>query len=182
MKTFLPVLTVAAAIAVSPAALAEGWYADGGYTHVTTDVDTGAGSADIDLGAISGRVGYDINPNFAVEGELAVGVNDESATQGAVTASLGLNYLVGAYGKAQIPVAENINLFARVGYGSAEVEVSVPTVSFADDADGFAWGVGGEMFFDGRNGFRIEYTQFDFDNTDADVFGVFYVRRFGGGR
>lgn len=173
MKTFLPTLLVTAAVAFTPAALAEGWYADGGYTHITTDVDTGAGSADIDLGAISGRVGYTLNPNFAVEGELAVGVNDEEATQGAVTASLGLNYLVGAYGKAQVAVAENVNLFARAGIVNAELEAEVTGLGSASDSEtGAGYGVGGTVDVAENIYVRGDYTRYDIDDVEADAFTI----------
>ncbi|MCR9193382.1 MAG: porin family protein [Hyphomonas sp.] len=173
MKTFLPTLMVTAALAVSPAALAEGWYADGGYTHVTTDVDTGVGSADIDLGALSGRLGYDFHPNFGVEGELAFGVNDEEATQGGVTASLGLNYLVGAYGKAQLPVAENINLFARAGIVQAELEAEVTGLGSASDSEtGAGYGVGGTVDVAENIYIRGDYTRYDIEDVEADAFTI----------
>ena len=173
MKTFLPALMVTAAVAVSPTALAQGWYADAGYTHITTDVDAGTSSADIDLGAISGRVGYDINPNFGFEGELAVGVNDEEATEGDITASLGLNYLVGAYGKAQLPVAENVNLFARAGVVNAELEAEVTGLgSTSDSKTGAGFGVGGTVDINERFYVRGDYTRYDIEDFEADAFTV----------
>nr|WP_070961125.1 porin family protein [Hyphomonas sp. Mor2] len=173
MKTFLPALMATAAIALSPAALAEGWYADAGYTHITSDVDTGAGSADIDLGALSGRLGYDFTPNFGVEGELAFGVNDEEATQGGVTASLGLNYLVGAYGKAQVPVAENVNLFARAGVVNAELEAEVTGLGSTSDSEtGAAFGVGGTVDINERFYVRGDYTRYDIEDVEADAFTI----------
>ena len=36
------------------------------------------------------------------------------------------------------------------------------------------------MFFAGNNGVRVDYTRFDFEDGEADVFGLSYVRRFGG--
>ena len=173
MKTFLPALMITAAMAVTPTALAEGWYADAGYTHLTADLEVGTSSADIDLGAISGRVGYDINPNFGVEGELAIGVNDEEATEGGVTASLGLNYLVGAYGKAQLPVAENVNLFARAGIVNAELEVEVTGLgSVSDSETGAGYGFGGTVDINERFYVRGDYTRYDIEDLEADAFTI----------
>ncbi len=47
--------------------------------------------------------------------------------------------------------------------------------------DSVNYGVGGEYFFDGKNGVRVDYTRFDFQKSgaaDADTWSVGYVRRF----
>ena len=173
MKKFLPTLLAATVVIMAPAAMAEGWYADGGYTFVTTDVNVGGTSADIDLGAITGHLGYDFNQNFGVEGEAAFGVNDENATQGGVTSSLSLNYLVGAYGKAQVPVGENVNLFARAGIVNAELEASVSGIGSATDTEtGAGYGVGGTFAFNQNMYVRGDYTRYDIEDLDADAFTI----------
>lgn len=184
MKGHFMLRTLVSASALALVAAGSSFADDGDFFYSIgySSVDITETGLDVGLGAITLRSGYEFTDHFGFEGQIDIGVNGDTVSVLATPVDVELNYGYSFFAVARAPVAENINLFARVGYGSAEVEVSVPTVSFADDADGFAWGVGGEMFFDERNGFRIEYTQFDFDNTDADVFGVSYVRRFGGGR
>ena len=44
--------------------------------------------------------------------------------------------------------------------------------------EGFAYGVGGKFFLDGKNGARIDFTKYDLDVGDVDVWSIGYVRRF----
>ena len=119
MKKYVPLLVTAVAVLAAPAATAEGWYIDAGYSFINIDVDVDGYSADIDLGAIGGQFGYDITPYLGIEGEGLIGVQDEEASEGGITASLGLNYLVGAYGKLQAPLGDRLNVFARAGIVNA---------------------------------------------------------------
>lgn len=57
MKAFIPAVLASAMVLAAPAAQAENWYVDGGYSFVNIDIDTYAGSADIDLGAVGGQMG-----------------------------------------------------------------------------------------------------------------------------
>jgi outer membrane immunogenic protein len=142
-------------------------YGTVGYAHVDTDA--------ADLGAIQARLGARFHPNFGVEGEAAFGIEDEDFAGGKVE----LNHQLGVYGVAFLPLNENVDLLARVGYSTAEIEASAPGVSFSDDDSGWAFGVGGQYFFDGVNGVRVDYTRHEYDDgVDADVWGIAYSRRF----
>ncbi|MBR9833599.1 MAG: porin family protein [Alphaproteobacteria bacterium] len=164
MKKFLPALLAAGAVAVSPAAFAEGWYADIGYTHSSADSDLG----DIDLGAISARGGYDITENFAVELEGALGVADEDI----LGANVELNYLIGAFGKAQVPVSDRVDLFARAGVVNGEIEASGGGFSASDSETGFGIGVGGTMDLANNFYLRGDYTRYDIEDYEADAFTI----------
>lgn len=148
-------------------------YGNIGYAHV--DVE------DADLGAIQARLGARFHPNFGVEGEAAFGINDEDVTIApGVNGSLELKHQLGIYGVAFLPVNENFDLLARVGYSTAEVEANVTGLgSGSDDDSGWAFGVGGQYFFDGVNGVRVDYTRHEYDDDiDADIWSVAYSRRF----
>lgn len=176
----LALASLAAILAAAPAvAQGTGFYADGGYTFIGIDADAGDASVDVDLGAISGHVGYEFTPNFGVEGELAIGVDDEEASFEGGEASLGLNYLVGAYGRAQFPVTPNINLFARAGVVNAELEVEVTGLGSESDSEtGAGFGAGADFFFDANNGVRLDYTRYDIEDLEADAFTIAYKRKF----
>lgn len=142
-------------------------YGTVGYAHVDTDV--------ADLGAIQARLGAKFHPNFGVEGEAAFGIDDEDVGIGSVE----LKHQLGIYGVGFLPVNENFDLLARVGYSTAEVKASAPGISVSGDDSGWAFGVGGQYFFDGVNGVRVDYTRHEYDDgVDADVWGIAYSRRF----
>lgn len=141
----------AAMLALAPAAHAE-WYAGLGYTQY--DYDGG------DLGGVTGRLGYRVNPNFAVEGEASTGVEGDNGVD--------LNYNAGAYAVGIVPVTQSFDVFGRVGYQTTEVDTP-----FGDaDDDGLGYGVGATWRPQAsRFGVRADYTRFDGDE-EADTFSL----------
>jgi hypothetical protein len=146
---------------------------------------TGIHTSGADLGAIDLRAAANFGKYVGVEGEAAFGVNDQSGNVSGVSTKLHLNDEYAIYGVARYPVIANGNLFARIGYGHSDIKgtASLNGVSASQTVgvDSFNYGVGGEYFFDGKNGVRVDYTRFDFQKSgaaDADTWSVGYVRRF----
>lgn len=177
-----PLIVLAALATVSAPALAQGLYADAGYTFITIDVEEEGASGEVELGAISGRVGYNFSEWIAVEAEGAIGVEDEEASFAGVTAEVGLNYLVGAYLKGQVPLGERINLYARAGFVQAELEAEVSGGGFSESDSasetGAGYGAGAEVFVTNNLGIRGDYTRYDIEDTEADAFTVAAIFRF----
>jgi opacity protein-like surface antigen len=166
------VLTAAASVAVlaAPAFAQESnFYGNVGYSHISTD--------DADLGAIALRGGVDFNQNFGAEIEGAFGINDEEFDIGGTTANLELKHSIGAFAVGKMPVSPMVDLFGRVGYVNVELEASGAGTTVSDDDSALAFGVGGQFALDDKNGIRVGYTNYDFDES-ADVFDVAYVRQF----
>jgi outer membrane immunogenic protein len=154
MKKFalMAAVAVAAMVAVPTAAHAE-WYAGAGYTNFDAD---GA-----DIGAATGRLGYRFNPNFAVEGEGSVGLDDEDGVE--------LNHNVGAYAVGILPVTSNFDLHGRVGY--QQTEVGTPVGDFDDD--GIGYGVGATYRFTPNVGVRADWTRMEGDDeAEADAISI----------
>lgn len=149
------------------------WYGTAGYTHLDGD--------DADLGAITGRVGARLNPNFAVEGEASVGVRDDDITVAGVNGSVEHDYDLAAYAVGVLPVSPNLELFGRVGYGTTSIEAKVAGFSATEDGESINYGVGATYFLDGQNGLRADWTRRDFTDDNGgelDTYGVSFVRRF----
>lgn len=144
-----------------------------GYTHF--DGDNG------NLGAITGRVGYDFTRNLGVEGEASIGVKDDDFTVAGVDGSLEHEYDAAVYGVAKLPVSENLELFGRLGYGTTKVKADIAGFEASEDGESINYGVGANYFFDGQNGVRADWTRRDFrgdDAGEADTYGLSFVRRF----
>ena len=122
-----------------------------GYTHF--DGDNG------NLGAITGRVGYDFTRNLGVEGEASIGVKDDDFTVAGVDGSLEHQYDAAVYGVAKLPVNENFELFGRLGYGTTKVKADIAGFSASEDGESINYGVGANYFIDGRNGIRADWTR-----------------------
>lgn len=170
----------ALALAAASASFADGGDFTWGVGYSAFEIGDGGQSAD--LGAVTFRSGYEFTRHFGLEGQLDIGVNDDTVIVAATPVDVELNYAASLFGIARAPVAENINLFLRGGYTTADFDASAAGFTVTSDTDGWAYGAGGEVFFDARNGFRAEYTHHDFDSSDGDVWSLTYVRRFGASR
>lgn len=165
----------AIAAAASPAAAQDagtntGWYLNlGASSHDASGVSS--------LATVDGRVGYRVNNWFAAEGEAGFGVNKKDLGSG-VDAKI--NNREGVYAVGLLPVNQNFDLFARVGWARTDVSVTGAGPStIRGSADGVSFGGGAQYFFDSKNGIRGDYTRDDFNHGDhANVWGLSYVRRF----
>ncbi|NJC40013.1 hypothetical protein GGQ87_000271 [Brevundimonas alba] len=163
-------LIAAPAMAQDPASRVTGSI---GYTQLDGD--------DGDLGAVTGRVGYDFTRNLGIEGEASVGVKDQDVTFGGVNTTLEHEYDAAVYGVAKLPLSENLELFGRVGYGTTEVKASTAGFAATEDGESVNYGVGANYFIDGRNGIRADWTRRDFQEDNGgelDTYGLSFVRRF----
>jgi len=161
-------------------------------------VNVGIDAVEFDAFNISGKIGYNINEYFGVEGQAALGVIDDKVIDDGDEIKAGIDNSFGAFGVLRFPASENFDIFARAGYAFTQVGVSSGPASIGLDFDGFAFGAGGQYMWDGLNGIRLEYTRYDnnFDEDSipgldaddiaeiedesfgADVFSLSYVRKF----
>ena len=80
----------------------------------------------------------------------------------------------------RVPVSENLELFARGGYGHTELKRDIAGSRADIGADSWNYGAGANYFVDGVNGVRADWTRRDYrDNGgEADAYSVSYIRRF----
>ncbi|CAN5629567.1 hypothetical protein BH10PSE5_BH10PSE5_11960 [soil metagenome] len=177
MKSLIALAATAAVLAVPAMASAQSlspttFYGSLGYANANID--------DVNLGAIQGRLGARFGQYVGLEAEAAAGVREDSVRVGAVNVDLKLKHQVAVYGVGYLPLNPQFDLLARVGYGNSKIEASALGSTAAGDGDSWNYGVGGQYFFDDKNGVRVDYTRHDFkDSSDnADVWAVAYTRKF----
>ena len=177
----LPLL--AAAFAVAGSAHAADLYGSLGYAQFDTKLP------DTSLGAVQGRLGARLAPHLGVEGELAIGVDDDRLGDEVYQyipdydGTQKLKGQAGVYAVGFLPLTENAEVFARLGFGRAKLNLKVSYFGQSMDADrtedAFSFGVGAQYFFAGANGIRVDYTRHEFGGRDsADAWAAAYVRRF----
>ena len=195
-KTIFAATTLLGGALLAPAASAQVGPPETG-AYVNAGVDT----LSFDAFGVSGKVGYNFNRFLGVEGQLGLGIIDDSGDVDGFDVEEGYDLFGGAFAVGRVPVTPEIDVFGRVGYYAAGLSGEVEDIEFDYDVDGFAFG-GGVQFNFGPNmmsGIRAEYTNLDVDNigdlevdgTDfdideesADEFGsgdlwsLSYVRRF----
>ena len=158
-------------------AMAEGFYAGAGLGIVQIeDEDQGISFEDSPMGWRL-IAGFDVNENFAVEGnyinsgtaeDTVLGENVEAELSAFVVSFVGL-----------MPISDTAKLVAKLGYYTGEEEVTVFGITLDEDADGFAAGAG--VRFDMANNFSIR-GDFDWYDTDLDTLwsiGVGFQYSFG---
>lgn len=179
MKTLIAVSSLAllAIAAVPAAAIAQEagtttMYGTLGYAGSTTD--------GIDLGNIQGRIGARFGKYVGIEGELGAGVKNDKTDVSGIGVKVEPQHQAAVYGVGYLPVAPNIDLFARVGYGNTKTKVSGAGTTIADDSDSWNYGVGGQYMVDAKNGVRADYTRYDYrdSSSNADVWALSYLRKF----
>lgn len=167
-----------------------GLYLEGGYTYL--DITPNGAEDGVDSNNITARLGYQFTPMFSLEGELQSGFNDgefdynvdeddfgfDDNDDGdfddiiAASGEIGVNYLVAAFARADVPISDAIQLHGRLGYGYIDLDATVTTpggqdVNIEDSADGPAGGVGATFALTDNWTLRGDYTYYDFDDTDT---------------
>ncbi|WP_300390531.1 outer membrane beta-barrel protein [Henriciella sp.] len=168
-----------------------GFYLQGGYSYL--DIKPDGADSGVDTNAITARAGYQFSPNFSIEGDITSGIDDgefdynvdeddfnfDDNNDGdfedtiAASGDVGLNYLVGLYGKASMPVTDRFDVFARAGYAYVDLDATVTTpggtdiATVEDSADGAALGAGAEFDLTESWVIRGDYTWYGFDETDT---------------
>jgi len=208
MQRLLTIGVVTAALSLTSvsasAADKDGVYATIGGTLLSTELDltdvdisgevVDFGVEDANITMLTGRLGYRLNDFFAVEGEVGFGLGGDDFDRTVPIQVLGTtanvdtnvtldvkNYYI-AFARGILPVSEQFDIFARVGYGQATAEADI-VGSFAgfsasgsaeDDASDFAYGVGAQFNFTENDGIRADYTRLE----ETNIISLAYSRRF----
>lgn len=129
---------------------------------------------DVDLGGVTGRLGWSSGGWWGLEAEASFGINDDDS--GSTNYDLQSDFA--AYVTAGVPLNEQFSVFARLGYGTTKIDV---TPGSSGSADGMAYGVGAQWNFTANDGVRLDWTQRDTDDDfgeKTDVWSISYVRKF----
>ena len=187
----------------------EGIYANIGISQLSADLDLSdlnLESNRVDLGQenvkallVNGRLGYRVNRNLAIEGDIGFGLSGDNFQRtipvdinplGVVNVDadvdLDVKSYFGIFARGILPVNEKFDLFARAGYGTAKAEAMATgrttllpgfsaTASESQSSNGFAYGVGAEYHINARHGIRIDYSSI---GNDASFIAAAYTAKF----
>lgn len=175
-------LTAAAVLALAPAA-AFAQAADSaplGGTQFYGDLGYSQLSDNADISAITGRLGARFAKYVGVEGEASTGVATDRTSVYGENDHVRLNSAYAAYAVGYLPVQPNADLFVRVGLGGSDTAINGPTISSGNFRSGLNFGAGGQYFFAGPNGVRVDYTRMNNGPTtgESNVWSLAYVRKF----
>lgn len=161
-------LGLVAASVLSSSAFAQTGYFGADFSFISAELsaDTflGTFSEDVDPTAIRLRGGVELNENFAIEGVLGLGLQDDKASDFGF--EVGLDKLFGVYAVGIIPLDRTFSLFGKLGFANVGYEDEEGDTI---DDTGASFGFGAKVNFDRRgSGMIIEYTILpDIDDEDA---------------
>ena len=138
----------------------------------------GVSSYEFDMYGVEAKLGYNFTDYFGVEGQAGVGIISDKETIAGTEFKSSVSHNFAGFGVVRIPASEQFDLFARAGYHTTRVKASSGGISASASDDGFAFGGGGQFNVNDRDGVRLEYTNYDFDGGNADVYTVSFVRKF----
>jgi hypothetical protein len=171
-RTVLAAATaVASVVAFAPSASAQ-LYGGAGLTVFQTDFD----DQDINIAAAMGRLGWEFNPFFAVEGEAAFGIAEDEVDVLGTPVDVGVDSGFGVFAVGKAPLGV-VDLFGRIGYADVTIEGSVGGFSASEDGSGMAYG-GGINFNVLILRMRAEYTRYEIDDGDVDSLGLSALLKF----
>lgn len=179
-----------------------GPYISAGYNYLDFNEEVGG---DGNVSAITARAGWRFSRIFAIESDASFGVddgrfdfdgdeddldfddNDDDDFDDVIAGpgDLGLDYLIGGYGRIILPVTDKFDVSARAGYAFAEIDSTVATLggndlTFGGSDDGIAFGASAAYDFTEYLSLRADYTHYDFSDSNAESFGVNLELKFGG--
>jgi outer membrane immunogenic protein len=139
------------------------------------------GRSGADTGAIQGRVGAKLTPNFGVEGEVAGGVDDDKVYTPGGPATVKMEHQVAGYAVGYLPVTPNIDLSwpaPATARPSSRRTIRPPRNSTAAATAGTTASAL-EYKFDDKNGMRADYTKSEYTKSDlsSNTVAVGYVRQ-----
>ena len=157
-----------------------------GVQYANLDFDTSVGDFDFDwtTPALMVNVGYQINPYFAVEGRVGIGVSDDSddliLISGNPPTSIDaeIESYFGVFGRVGMPAGEVFYPYIQVGYGSLKVDGggegtsgegnTVRVIDIDFDESEFAYGIGANFNFTETMSGNLEYMNYYDDDVDGD--------------
>lgn len=169
-----PAIVLGALGAIATPAFGQGLYVDGGYQLFSAELNDAEGDAD-DIGVLVAHVGYDLGDFLGVEAEGGIGIQDAEDTVAGAEVEGGVNYSLGFFGRANVPIGRSLRAYGRAGYVTTELEATASfagsTATDSDTFSGFAYGAGLELFSGNGGGFSLrgDYTRYEFDDGSADA-------------
>jgi len=153
------IATLSLGLLAAASAQAQNLYGEIGYTGL----DHREPGLKASPGMVRGVMGYELNPNLAVEGML--GLNGGSDTVSGST--LKIDNTVGVFGKVQAPLTDALKVYGRLGVARTSVQLNGAT----DNETSLAYGAGVTYDLSQTTYLNADYTKY-LDRNDRKLEGV----------
>lgn len=121
----------------------------GGVSFSQLTYDEDGVSDDPKLTALTGRFGYFVANQIAIEGRLGFGLSDDTVTVNdfgqTVDVDFEIDRLFGIYAVGHLPLSNTASLYAVLGFTDIKATFSAEGLSFSGTDSGFSYGAGAEF-------------------------------------
>ena len=148
-----------------PAFAVEESYAGVQFAQFEYD-QSGLGSADPTM--VVGRFGGSVDRHFGFEARLGLGLSGDSLTIDDESADVDIDYLVGGYGIARLPIAGTITPYGIAGVTLADLSADADAIAASGTETSLSWGIGVEASVTPVASVSLEYMQY-FDDSAYDI-------------
>ncbi len=128
-------------------------YGDVAYQMIDADLST-------DPAVLRGIVGYEINPNMAVEGMIGLSARDGEDTDFGPAIKAKVDRLVGVYVKPKVKINDALELYGRLGFVSYKVKASAMGFSEIDSGSDLSFGVGASYNITPNLSVNVDFMEF----------------------
>jgi outer membrane autotransporter protein len=173
-------IAIASALSLAAFTASAQMYGELGVTAVDIELNDSGSNLESSPTAIRGIVGYELNPNLAIEGLVAFGMNDDNFKVNGATAfgtKFELDNAIGIYAKPKVKFTPELEGFVRAGFARAKGTASGGGQSFSASETGFSYGLGLSYALNKMTSINVDYMSYldknDFTATGY-TFGVGY--------
>lgn len=200
MQIRTSIIILGACLFTAAPAMADGFYADGGFSVTSMNNDQAFDPLfDPEFESLGAHFGKEFSKYLSIEGEALIGLKGQSISYDSIELVLGsdpeqysvidydselsLSFILGAYGRATLPVTSRLSLFGRLGYAKVEVDRRTIVLESILDSDddpletlvantlsdsGLAYGVGATFDVTDKVYIRGDYSRYDLEYDELD--------------
>lgn len=171
----LSCLAVIATLSSMPAlANTEGFYVGGQLSTTKLKENASSYSDSTNFTVLSGLVGFQFNPYFAVEGRYGQGISDQSASEDGDIVTTKVSRQTAILAKGIVPINDVFSMYGVAGLGAVKFtrqeSINNVSLSYSETLDGFTAGVGAAFNLSPQLALTLEYLQFPDKNFAGDNF------------
>jgi opacity protein-like surface antigen len=173
-------LAIASALTLAAFSASAQMYGELGYTAVKFEANVDGDNLKSSPSAIRGVLGFEINPNLAIEGMVGLGLGDDKVTFNGRTVpgiKMDIDSMLGLYVKPKFILGPDLEGFVRLGFAQLKGSVSGYGQQVTDNESSFSYGLGFSYTLNPKTSLNVDYMSY-LDKNDAKIngftFGVGY--------
>ena len=143
-----------------------------GIQYAIGDIGVADTSETFNPTTLVARVGKYFHNHYAIEGRMAIPLNDDTKTISGTNTTVGLFSLFGVYGAAHLNLWKRNSIYGIAGLSLVKGEIDSLSTNKSDSDIGISYGIGADIG-SGRTVLNIEYISYSDDTSfDFDALGL----------